>query len=110
MSFNEELNRLRKITFCICLFLLVILVITFFVGFLGFRDLIFSCVFILVIFYKFINVGHESILVFLSFMLLAGCLFNIYEGTVNCNLIQVFIPMLALFILIFPFNFRNNIH
>lgn len=59
----------------------------------------------LVIFYKFINVGHESILVFLSSMLLAGCLFNIYDGIVNHDLIRVFIPMLVLFILVFPFDY-----
>ena len=90
---------------------LVILFTTFLVGFyynFYLRDIIFCCVFILVIFYKFINVGHESILVFLSFMLLAWCLFNIYEGIVNSNPIQVCIPILVLFILIFPFDHYLN--
>lgn len=43
------------------------------------RDIFFVSLLILVIFFRFVDVGHDKLLLFLSAALFGGCLLNIYE-------------------------------
>ena len=68
------------------------------------RDIFFVSLLILVIFFRFVDVGHDKLLLFLSAALFGGCLLNIYEGLVNSNLFLLACSFAVILLLIFPFE------
>lgn len=68
------------------------------------RDIFFVSLLILVIFFRFVDVGHDKLLLFLSAALFGGCLLNIYEGVVNSNPFLLACSLAVLLLLIFPFE------
>lgn len=68
------------------------------------RDIFFVSLLILVIFFRFVDVGHDKLLLFLSAALFGGCLLNIYEGLVNSNPFLLAYSLAVILLLIFPFE------
>lgn len=68
------------------------------------RDIFFVSLVILVIFFRFVDVGHDKLLLFLSAALFGGCLLNIYEGLVNSNPFLLACSLAVILLLIFPFE------
>lgn len=68
------------------------------------RDIFFVSLLILVIFFRFVDVGHDKLLLFLSAALFGGCLLNIYEGLVNSNPFLLTCSLAVILLLIFPFE------
>ena len=68
------------------------------------RDIFFVSLLILVIFFRFVDVGHDKLLLFLSAALFGCCLLNIYGGLVNSNLFLLACSFAVILLLIFPFE------
>ena len=68
------------------------------------RDIFFVSVLILVIFFRFVDVGHDKLLLFLSAGLFGCCILNIYEGLLNSNPFLLASSLAVLLLLIFPFG------